>query len=93
MILWIITIGGLASIGSVNQPWFIKLLAQLCRAAGIAGQAELASLLADFLWSGFYLGHIFNGFWADLRGRLVKAVHELDRGRHIVLSKFISGFP
>ncbi|KAN0090582.1 hypothetical protein V8E51_019161 [Hyaloscypha variabilis] len=72
MILWIITIGGLASIGSVNQPWFIKLLAQSCRAAGIAGQAELASLLADFLWSGFYLGHIFNGFWADLKREISK---------------------
>ena len=65
MILWIIMIGGLGSLGTKDQGWFIKLLAKSCRAAGIAGTPELALSLTEFLWSEFYLGTIFNEFWDD----------------------------
>lgn len=66
MMLWIIMVGGLASIGTEDQVWFVKLLAESCRAAGIAGTAELALSLTEFLWSEFYLGPIFEGFWDDV---------------------------
>ncbi|KAH6712475.1 hypothetical protein BKA61DRAFT_736866 [Leptodontidium sp. MPI-SDFR-AT-0119] len=66
MMLWIIMMGGLASIGTPDQGWFIKLLEESCRAAGIAGTAELALSLTEFLWSEFYLGPIFEDFWDDV---------------------------
>lgn len=65
MMLWIIMIGGLGSLGTEDQGWFIKLLAESCRVAGIAETAELAVFLTEFLWSEFYLGPIFNEFWDD----------------------------
>jgi hypothetical protein len=66
MMLWIIMIGGLGSIGTDDQGWFIQLLAQSWYVAGIAGTAELALSLAEFLWSDFYLGPIFDEFWNDV---------------------------
>jgi hypothetical protein len=72
IMLWIITVGGLASIGSEHQAWYIKLLAESCRAAGIARTAELALFLTEFLWSEFYLGSIFNEFWADVTNEIGK---------------------
>lgn len=67
MMLWIIIMGGLASMRSENQAWFIKLLAESCRAVGIAGTVELALSLSDFLWSEFYLGPIFTEFWVKVK--------------------------
>jgi hypothetical protein len=66
MILWAITMGGLASIGTVDQEWFVKLLAESCCAAGIAGTAELAISLREFLWSDFYLDSTFKEFWNEV---------------------------
>jgi len=66
MILWIIMIGGLASIGSDDQPWFIQLLAQSCCVACISETDELATLLAEFLWSDYYLGPLLSEFWIEL---------------------------
>jgi hypothetical protein len=66
MMLWIIMIGGLGSLGTEDQEWFIQLLAQSCHGAGIDGTAELALSLTEFLWSGFYLGPIFDEFWDDV---------------------------
>jgi hypothetical protein len=66
MMLWIIMIGGFASMGTDDHEWFIQLLAQSCRAAGISGTDELALSLTEFLWSEFYLGPIFDEFWDDV---------------------------
>jgi hypothetical protein len=66
MMLWIIMIGGLGSVGTGDQEWFIQLLAQSCHAAGIDGTAELALSLREFLWSDFYLGPIFDELWDDV---------------------------
>ena len=67
MILWIIMIGGLASMRTKDTKWFIKLLAELCRATGIAKIAELVLSLTEFLWSEFYLlCPLFDEFWDDL---------------------------
>src|SRR5450756_1259987 len=63
MMLWIIMMGGLASIGTEEQGWFSKLLAELCYAADIVVTAELAMFLKGFLWSDFYLDHSFKEFW------------------------------
>jgi hypothetical protein len=68
MTLWIVMIGGMASLGTEHIKWFIELLVELCRAAGIATTAELALTLNEFLWSDFYLTcPLFYGFWDDLR--------------------------
>ena len=76
MILWIVIIGGLASIGKTEDTkWYIKLLVKLCRAAGIATTAELAYSLAEFLWSEFYLlCPLFNEFWDDLGNEITEGV-------------------
>jgi hypothetical protein len=74
MMLWIIMIGGMASIGSEDNSWFIKLLAESCRVAGIAGTTELALFLTEFLWSEFYLGPIFNEFWADVTKEIRESI-------------------
>ncbi|KAE9372733.1 hypothetical protein N431DRAFT_409051 [Stipitochalara longipes BDJ] len=63
MMLWVIMIGGLGSIETGNQGWFIQLLAKSWHVAGIFGTAELALSLNEFLWSDFYLGPMFNEFW------------------------------
>jgi hypothetical protein len=72
LMLWIIIIGGLASLGTEDQEWFTKLLAQSCSSGGISGTNELALSLTDFMWSGFYLGPIFDEFWDDVS--IVRAV-------------------
>jgi hypothetical protein len=75
MTLWIVIIGGLASLGTDHTKWFIKLLAELCRAAGIGTIAELALSLSEFLWSDFYLiCPLFDGFWDDLRKGISECV-------------------
>jgi hypothetical protein len=75
MTLWIVMIGGMASLGTENIKWFIKLLVELCRAAGIATTAELALALSEFLWSDFYLTcPLFDGFWDDLRKGIIEDV-------------------
>jgi hypothetical protein len=42
-------IGGLASVETVDQVWFTKVLADWCSAAGIVGTGELALFLTEFL--------------------------------------------
>jgi hypothetical protein len=67
MMLWITVLGGLASTGNESRKWFVKILAELCRAAGIGTIAELALSLSEFLWSDFYfICPIFDEFWDDL---------------------------
>jgi hypothetical protein len=63
MLLWIIMTGGLGSIGTEEQEWFSKLLAELCFATDIVGTAELPMFLKEILWSDFYLDHSFREFW------------------------------
>jgi hypothetical protein len=66
MILWIITIGGLASVGTGDQAWFTNTLSEECFAAGIREPGELSLFLAEFLWSDFYLGAVFKEFWENV---------------------------
>jgi hypothetical protein len=63
MMIWIIMMGGLASIGTEELEWFSKLFAALCFAADIVGTAELAMYLKEFLWTDFYLDRSFKEFW------------------------------
>jgi hypothetical protein len=65
MMLWVIMIGGLGSIGTEDQVWYIRLLAQFCCATGIAGMDEIALSLTEFVWSEFYQSPIFDEFWKD----------------------------
>jgi len=74
MMLWVIIVGGIASMGSENCAWFIKLLAESCHVAGIAGTDELVDFLAEFLWSDFYLGTVCNEFWVDVTKEISKRV-------------------
>jgi hypothetical protein len=74
MMLWVIMIGGIASMGSESYTWFIELLAESCCVAGIAGTDELAVFLAEFLWSDFYLGPVCNEFWVDVTKEISKQV-------------------
>lgn len=67
MMLWVIMVGGLASITTVHQEFFTKILADACLAVGINNPTEeLPVFLADFLWSVFYNNPAAKGFWADV---------------------------
>lgn len=74
MMLWVIMMGGIASMGSENCPWFIEQLAESCRVAGIVGTDELALFLAEFLWSEFHLGTVCNEFWVGVTKKISKGV-------------------
>jgi hypothetical protein len=81
MIIWVVMIGGMASIGAGDEDtkWFIKLLAELCRATGVATRDELAQYLATFLWSDFYfLCDLFRKFWDDFANEITGGVEGLD---------------
>jgi hypothetical protein len=82
MMLWIIMIGALGSIGTEDEGWFLRLLTQLCCSTGIAGTAELALSLAEFLWSDFYLGPIFDEFWKEfaVAQAVLEAGYKADQG-------------
>jgi hypothetical protein len=82
MMLWIIMIGALGSIGTDDEAWFLRLLAQLCCAMGISGTAELALSLIEFLWSDFYLGPMFDEFWKDfaVAQAVLEAGYKTDQG-------------
>ena len=73
-------VGGLASVGTVNQGWFGNILADSCSAAGIVGRGELALFLTELLWSDFYMGSIFEKLWDDVAATQVFAVGEVDEG-------------
>jgi hypothetical protein len=80
MMLWIIMIGGMASVGTVDQVWFTNVLADSRSAAGIVGTGELALSLTDFLWNDFYVGPIFEEFWDDVAVTQIIVIGELDKG-------------
>jgi hypothetical protein len=64
MMLWIILVGGLASITTVHRDFFINILADACLATGINNPIEeLPIFLADFMWSAFYINPAAKGFW------------------------------
>jgi len=73
-------VGGLASVGTVNQAWFTDIIAGSCSATGLVGTGELAPFLRDFLWSDLYTWPIFEKFWDDVASKQVIAVDELDEG-------------
>jgi hypothetical protein len=74
MMLWIILVGGLASIRTDNQGFFITLLAEACLAAGINKVTEeLPIFLADFLWSVSYLNPAAKDFWDEVAVAMAKA--------------------
>jgi hypothetical protein len=49
MMLWIIMIGGIASLEAEDRKWFARLLAESCCTAGIKGGNELSQFLTEFL--------------------------------------------
>ncbi|CZR65887.1 uncharacterized protein PAC_15787 [Phialocephala subalpina] len=79
MMLWVIMMGGLASIRTPDQGWFATQLAEFCNAAGIDGTDELATYLAEFMWSDFYLGLVFKEFWDDVSVALF-VIKEMSKG-------------
>jgi hypothetical protein len=66
MILWILMQGGLGGVGTPNQLWFAELLADVCFSSGVRARSEIASALADFLWTDQYIGPVSVGFWNDV---------------------------
>lgn len=66
MMLWILMIGGVGGVGTPNQVWFAKLLADACLAMGVQARTEIAFTLADFLWSDQYHGPVSIEFWNDV---------------------------
>jgi hypothetical protein len=66
MMLWILVMGGFASIGTDNQWWFAKLVAEACLAQGIARTTEIAFFLTEFFWTDLYLYPMYTEFWDDV---------------------------
>lgn len=65
MMLWILLMGGLGSMGTLNPGWYAGLLAQICIASGLRGNA-IAYALAESLWSELYHSPVTIGFWNDV---------------------------
>jgi hypothetical protein len=80
MMLWVVMMGGLASIGGPgagDTKWFIKLLADMCRAAGIATKAQLSLFLEKFLWSEFYLVcPLYREFWDGFMDAITEGINK-----------------
>jgi hypothetical protein len=66
MMLWVLMIGGIGGVGTPDQRWFAEMLADACLAAGVRARTEIASTLANFLWTDQYLGSVSVGFWDDV---------------------------
>jgi hypothetical protein len=66
MMLWVLIMGGLGSIGTDDQWWFAKLVAEACLAQGIANTSEIAFFLSEFFWTDLYLYPMCSEFWDDV---------------------------
>lgn len=66
MMLWILLMGGLGSIGTKDQWWYARLVADACLAQGIARTNEIMFFLAEFLWTDLYLFPFCTDFWEDV---------------------------
>jgi hypothetical protein len=66
MVLWVLMLGGIGGIGTLNQGWFAELLAGGCVAAGVKARTEIASTLADFLWTDQYIDPVSVEFWNNV---------------------------
>jgi hypothetical protein len=66
MMLWILLMGGFGSVGTENQWWFAKLVAEACLAQGIARKTEIAFFLTEFFWTDLYLYPMHTEFWDDI---------------------------
>lgn len=66
MMLWILMMGGLGAIGTDNQWWFAKLVAEMCHSSGIARTTEIAFFLTEFFWTDLYLYPTYKEFWDDV---------------------------
>ena len=66
-------IGGIGGVGTPDQRWFAETLADACHAAGMRARTEIASTLANFLWTDQYLGSVSVEFWDDvMRAQVAK---------------------
>jgi hypothetical protein len=63
MMLWVILMGGLGGIGTVERQWFTNLLIDTCRASAIRGTGAIETALSEFLWSDLYRSPITTEFW------------------------------
>ncbi len=59
-------IGGFGSIGTDNQWWYAKLVAESCLATGIAKTNEIAFFLTEFFWTDLYIYPVYTEFWDDV---------------------------
>jgi hypothetical protein len=66
MMLWILIMGGFGSIGTDNQWWFAKVVAEACLAQGIAHTNEIVFFLTEFFWTDLYQYPIYMEFWDDV---------------------------
>lgn len=84
MMLWILIMGGLGAIGTDNQWWFAKLVAEMCHTTGIARTTEISFFLMEFFWTDLYLYPTYTEFWNDVAenveggNTVARVVDELD---------------
>jgi len=74
MMLWVIVTGGVASITTPHQAFFIKVLADACLAAGICNVTEEMHLfLGGFMWSILYVNPAAKFFWDEVAAAQVQS--------------------
>jgi hypothetical protein len=85
MILWILMMGGIGGVWTLNQAWFANLLVDACLVSGVRPKTDIAFTLADFLWTDQYLDPLSSmGFWKKVaiaqgaKGRDRNYGHERD---------------
>ena len=74
MILWIIISGGVSSIRTQHEAFFVRVLAEACLAAGINDYtSEIGIFLGGFMWNALYMNAAAIPFWDKVAAAKLQA--------------------
>jgi hypothetical protein len=68
LLMWICIMGGLGAVGTDNQSWFARMLAEAVRCAGMVEIRDLKIICGDWLWTKLYVDTFSEGFWTEFEG-------------------------
>jgi hypothetical protein len=63
LLLWILSIGAIATLGADESSWFIPQLTLACGEVGIASSTDLIARLQQCVWVGFKLNPVADRLW------------------------------
>ncbi|KAL2826721.1 hypothetical protein BDW59DRAFT_171795 [Aspergillus cavernicola] len=66
VVLWILTMGGIAATHTAERPWFVQKLAELRNRASICEWSEFRALLRSFPWLGCACDSAGERIWEEI---------------------------